>query len=187
MSTTSIILFAIFMIAMIFFGRIRKSMGTQKVPPGSTASNTQTGGYKVLQNLLGLASFGVFVGYFFLHQSFLLWIGIGLVVVVDLLNVATKIQNAAQKSSRQSPAVNEQPSILSIPQGTRPVNPPNTTPQELSYTSLSQDNSVDHFNDNPRIIMWLGLLFGIVLVLGIALAVLYFTGTLQQILPMIFS
>lgn len=135
---------------------------------------------------MGLVTFAIFIGYYFLHIDYLIWVGIGLIILLDLSNVLMKVLASANRASKPSPAINEQP-VISTPT-IRPSSPfEQNEVYPVTKSISSANNSIDYFDDPTATPKWMILLVTVLIVIGAAVGVLYFTGALDQIIQMIFS
>lgn len=185
----SIIIIFVIAILFIFMSSIfaaNKRKTTQKPDASRTAPN----GLKRLQTILGLITFGSFIAYYFLQADYFLWISIGLIIVSNLIGAAAKISATANRPTKPSPAVNEQPELTGprpSPSPTFQSNDPYPQTRSIPTSQDYSDNSIDYFGEAAGSPRWLILAVAVLLVIGFAAAVLYFTGALEQILPLIFT
>jgi hypothetical protein len=216
----SVTLLAIILIATAAVKNNRKPAEAQMKSAPITAEPDKT---KQLRNFLGVITFIIFVAYFFLHVSYLLYIGIGLVILVDILGTVSKVSRAAKKTNQSQPAVNEQPDLagmqfpmksadpgiypkmdqlpktaarpadlFSYPNLTQTQKPATRPSDQFSYPQInipkpvnndpSQYQSIDYFDNSGTWKKITIFIIGIVIVLGVAAAVLYSIGMLSQFL-----
>jgi hypothetical protein len=180
-----IFIVGILFVFMTSIGAASKRKAAQKPDVNKSTPN----GLKRLQTILGLITFGSFVAYYFLQADYFLWISIGLIVVSNLIGAAAKISATANRATKPSPAVNEQPELsgpLPPPSPTFQSNDPYPQTKSIPVSKEFSDSSIDYFGEAAGSPKWLILTVAVLLVVGFAAVTLYFTGALDQILPLIF-
>ena len=143
--------------------------------------------YKPFRTIMQLVLFLCVASTFFMSSSYLIWIGIGGLVVLNIVDMIMKVRASyIQKSGNESASINEQPGL--------PTSPPKNFAETMSYPTLDQPKpsstvnptqykSIDHFQSgNTAIKIMVIFFFALVLIIGIAVWVLTSTGGLENLI-----
>jgi hypothetical protein len=174
----------IFIIIAAFNSRIKKANTRRQAEPTAPASTPQKAVQAVLVGVILLA----FIGYFFTQTSILLWVGVGAILILDIVNGIKKFQNRSGKPRTSDQAVNEQPvsaPFQSAPKQTSPqLYPQQNQVNPSADYSPTRNNSIDYFGDAGKGARVAVLIFvALIIIIGTALLVLYVSGDLTKFLP----